>query len=283
MLKEDIDYLTYSLTEIFDNDDNETTEVFHEYTKLTPTSVGDISSRVNQITSDVGLLRMMTRSWKKYAAADKVKLNAEVPLGDISLADAIKYRASLSSYASEFTDGPITVEHLSAVLKHSYGATRYMPSQNKSDEGIYLRSAISAGGLYPLEVYPIVFNVDGIDPGLYHYHMPDHSLHQLRTGNLMAELMETTTYHDLIKNASVLFVITGVWERCLAKYRQRGYRFMMNDAGALLQNLYLTSTSFQLGTCALGGFYDDKLAKVLDVNPLEEPIIIGFLLGNKPA
>jgi hypothetical protein len=65
MLKQDIDYLSYSLTDIFNGDDDEFTETFHEFTKLTPSSVIEISKRVNQITSDIGLMSMMSRSWKK--------------------------------------------------------------------------------------------------------------------------------------------------------------------------------------------------------------------------
>jgi SagB-type dehydrogenase family enzyme len=282
MLKQDIDYLSYSLTDIFDQDDDEFTETFHEFTKLTPTSVIEISKRVNQITSDVGLMSMMSRSWKKYAAAERIAFDKSAPLGEMSLAETLRRRASLSSYATEFAPGPVSFEQLGAILQYSYGATRHMPAKAKNMEGVYLRSAISAGGLYPLEIYPIVFDVDGLQPGLYHYYMPDHALHRLRSGSLMDEVLTTTTYVDLVKNASVLFVVTGVWARTIAKYRQRGYRFMMNDTGALLQNLYLTGTSFDLGTCALGGFYDDRMARLLGVNPLDEPVIIGFLLGRKP-
>jgi len=281
MLKEDIDYLSYSLADIFDGDDNETTEVFHEFSKLTPTSVLDVSQRVNQITSDMGLVRMMSRAWKKYASADKIMLNKDVSLGEMSVEQAIRSRASLSSYSTEFDKGKIDIDTLSGVLKYSYGATRGLKSKVNPNESLYLRSSISAGGLYPLEIYPIVFDVDGLDPGIYHYYMPDHALHKLRDGHLMEELLKTTSYVDLVKNASVAFMITGVWKRPLAKYRNRAYRFMMNDAGALLQNLYLTSTSYDLGTCALGGFYDDKVADLLEVNPHEEPVLIGFLLGNK--
>ncbi len=71
MRMEDIDYLTYALTDVFDTDDYEITEVFHEYSKLNPTTVGNLSQRVQQITHDVGLVRMMARAWKNYPAAEK--------------------------------------------------------------------------------------------------------------------------------------------------------------------------------------------------------------------
>jgi SagB-type dehydrogenase family enzyme len=281
MKMEDIDYLTYALTDVFETDDHEITEVFHEYSKLNPATVGNISRRVQQITHDVGLLRMMTRAWKNYVTADKVALDPQAKLGEMSLTEAILQRASLSTYATSFQpNGVVTKHQLSAILQFSYGATRKI--QAKTGDQIHLRAAISAGSLYPLEIYPLVLNVDGLAPGLYHYYMPEHALHLLRAGDLRAEVMACSSYQDLIRHASVVFVITGVWKRTLVKYQQRGYRFLLNDAGALLQNLYLTTTSFGLGSCALGGFYDDQLANLLDVNPLEEPVLIGFLLGQKP-
>ncbi len=281
MRMEDIDYLTYALTDVFDTDDYEITEVFHEYSKLNPTTVGNLSQRVQQITQDIGLVRMMARAWKNYPAAAKILLDKTAPLGEMSLTEAIVKRASLSSYASSFQPaGAVTLQQLSAILQYSYGATRVL--QAKTGDNIYLRAAISAGSLYPLEIYPLVLNVEGLTPGLYHYLMPDHALHLLRSGDLLAELMACSSYQDLIRHAAVAFVITGVWKRTLVKYQQRGYRFLLNDTGALLQNLYLTTTSFGLGSCALGGFYDDQLAKLLQVNPLEEPVLIGFLLGQKP-
>jgi SagB-type dehydrogenase family enzyme len=281
MRMEDIDFLTYALTDVFDTDDHEITEVFHEYSKLTPMTVANISQRVQQITHDVGLVRMMARAWKNYPAAEKVLLDRQAKLGEISLSDAILQRASLSTYASSFQpEGVVTLKQLSAILQYSYGATRVMTA--KTGDSIYLRAAISAGSLYPLEIYPLVLNVPGLQAGLYHYFMPDHALHLVRSGDLLAELLACSSYKELLQHASVAFVITGVWKRTLVKYQQRGYRFLLNDAGALLQNFYLTSTSFGLGCCALGGFYDDQLAKLLQVNPLEEPVLIGFLLGEKP-
>lgn len=283
MLKKDIDYVSYSFIDIFQKDDNEIVETFHEHTKLTPNSTREIGRRVGEIKSDPNILAMMQRAWKNYPAAVSVPLDKNAPLGTMTLADALKRRASLSTYAASFRPEALRLDALSALLLHSYGATRPQPWKGKFEDGGFGRPVASSGGLYPMEIYPIVLNVEGLERGVYHYDVPQHALQRLRTGDMLDELFECTTYHDLLKNASVLFVLTGVWKRTLSKYRQRGYRFLMHDAGTLLQNLYLNATALELGACALGGLFDDRMARVLDVNPLDEPVLLGFLVGGRPA
>ena len=69
----------------------------------------------------------------------------------------------------------------------------------------------------------------------------------------------------------------------MSKYQHRGYRFAMYDCGALTQSLYLSGTAMGLDTCALGGIYDDEVAAFLGVNPVDEPVQLGFLLGPRGA
>ena len=39
-----------------------------------------------------------------------------------------------------------------------------------------LRPSPSGGGLHALEIYPVVQNMDGLEPGLYHYNPGEHTL-----------------------------------------------------------------------------------------------------------
>jgi len=77
----------------------------------------------------------------------------------------------------------------------------------------------------------------------------------------------------------VILVMTMMFRRNLSKYLFRGYRFIMNDVGAVTQNLYLTGTALKLGTCALGGFMDDELGTLLGIDNVEEAVALCFVLG----
>lgn len=123
----------------------------------------------------------------------------------------------------------------------------------------------------------------GIEPGLYHYRPIEHSLELIRSGDLRAQFAGLSSYQGLCLTSSVALVLTSVLKRTMSKYQHRGYRFAMYDCGALTQSLYLSGTAMGLDTCALGGIYDDEVAAFLGVNPVDEPVQLGFLLGPRGA
>ena len=273
-----LDAQTYALVRVFD-DDNEENETFHEFTKLTPHNVVRIGLRVGEIQSDRSLMALMSRSWKNYADAETVAL-PKPDLGAMTLHDALTARCSVSSDGGSFAPGPISSSDLGTVLAYSYGPTRELRSKRTGTSQM-LRASPSAGALYPLEIYPLIFDCDGLEAGIYHYRVTDHTLELLRGGSPRSAFLETTTYADLVSGAAVALVVTGVFHRTYCKYLHRGYRFLMNDVGALLQSFYLTGTALGLGTCALGGFYDDAVGNLLDLDNVNEAAVICFLLGRR--
>ena len=269
----------YSLVPAFEKDDLSYIETFHEYTKLNRENIGLLSQRVGMIVNDARIRAMMARSWKTYRGYERIPL-PEASLGSMTLADALMQRQSVSSTpGATFSSAPVTVAQLSALLRFSYGVTRSR-SIPGTDQTQHFRTTTSAGGLFPLEIYPLVFNVDGLNQGIYHYRVVDHSLEVVRPEPCLQEFLGLTSYKELCEQASVVFVVSAVFQRNLCKYLHRGYRFLMNDAGALLQSFYLTGTALRLGTCALGGFFDDELGNLVGLNNVDEAPVICFLVGN---
>ncbi len=280
MTAKEVQAVEYSIVSIFDKDDHSVAETFHETTKLNSENISLLSKRVGQIVRDPKIRGMLSHSWKTYRGHPSVAL-PPVDLGSVTLADALNSRESISSRpGASFSGHPLSLAQLSNVLGGSYGLTRSIPISG-TPETQYFRPTTSAGGLYPLEIYPIVFRVDGLDEGVYHYNPKAHCLESVRPGPCLNDFLKVTTYVDMCRNAGVILAVTGVFHRNFSKYLHRGYRFVMNDAGALLQSLYLTGTACGLGTCALGGFFDDDLGNLLGVNNVDEAPLICFLLGEK--
>lgn len=275
----DIEALNYSLVSIFEEDDHSETEIFHEYSKLNRATVAGITERVGTIMRDPKLLQMLTRGWKTYRGHERIALPAP-SLGEMTLEEAVRRRRSVSSEAGVFAEGAMTLEQLSSVLAFSYGVTRTLDVQTQGVKQP-LRATTSAGGLYPLEIYPLAFDVDGLGEGIYHYRVIDHSLEILHPGPCREAFLSATTYRSLSENAAVGLAISAVFPRTLSKYLNRGYRFLMNDAGALLQSLYLAATALGLGACALGGYFDDEMGRFLGLDNVDEAVVICFLLGRK--
>lgn len=271
--------LTYSLVDVFDGD-HEESEVFHEFSKITRQNFARLAERVGTIQRDAKLVGMMGRSWKSYVGSDRVELPPP-SLGAMTVAEALLLRRSVSSDGGVFGTGPVAVAELGAVLAFSYGPTREVKAPGLPNSQL-LRATASAGGLYPLEIYALVFDCEGLAPGIYHYCVVDHALEVLRRGSVKDAFLETTTYVELASSCAVALVVTAVFQRTLSKYLHRGYRFLMNDVGALLQSFYLTGTALDLGTCAVGGFFDDELGDLLAVDGTNEAPVMCFLLGRRP-
>jgi len=70
-------------------------------------------------------------------------------------------------------------------------------AQGIAAEG-HLRTAPSAGALYPLEVYLVAGNADGLEPGAYHYRPKRHELVLVKAGDFRRELDRAALGQDCV-------------------------------------------------------------------------------------
>jgi len=54
--------------------------------------------------------------------------------------------------------------------------------------GFFLRTAPSAGALYPVENYLVVNRVEGIEPGIYHWNLWSRKLELVKAGDWFARV-----------------------------------------------------------------------------------------------
>ncbi|NJD98623.1 SagB/ThcOx family dehydrogenase [Thermococcus sp. LS1] len=168
--------------------------------------------------------------------------------GEMSLEEAIAMRKSIRSYRNE----PLTLEQLSQLLWAAQGITH----GNK-------RSAPSAGATYPFEVYIVVGNVEGLEPGIYHYDPFEHSLTLVKEGDYRRALQKAALDQKWVGNAPVDIVLVAFYERTTSYYGDRGIMYVHMEAGHIGQNIYLQATALGLGTVAVGAFYEDQVAEIL--------------------
>ena len=108
--------------------------------------------------------------------------------------------------------------------------------------------------------------------------MKNHSLEKI--SEVTIEQIRGITNEHWAKKASALIVITGVFERTTIKYTNRGYRYVLLEAGHLAQNFYLIAPSIGLNISALGGYVDNKVNELIDVDGLGESTIYMFAVGE---
>lgn len=183
--------------------------------------------------------------------------------------DIIKRRRSIRN----FVNGELVLEDFSDILFYTAGSTKFLLPKEE-DKRFYP----SAGARYPLEVYPFVFHVKAIPPGGYHYHIKTHSLEKV-LDKLFAKQIFKYVNQEWIEQSVVVLVVTAVFGRTEIKYGNRGYRHILTEYGHMAQNLYLLSQLYNVGCCSVGGFMDDGVNRLLDIDFEDEGVIGVIALG----
>ncbi|MDY6794143.1 MAG: SagB/ThcOx family dehydrogenase [Actinomycetota bacterium] len=208
-------------------------------------------------------------AYKEYAGSRRIELPVPGPREGMDLDEVLRRRTSVRDYNPR----PLRLEDFSYLLWACTGIQRV-------ERGYEFRTAPSAGALYPIETYPVINNVEGLDMGLYHYDIRHHRLEELRKGDLRLDTTRAALGQGICREAAVVLVWTAIFARSKWKYGQRGYRYVYMDAGHIGQNLYLAATGIGLGVCAVGALFDDELNQVLGVDGEEESVIYMATVGR---
>ena len=249
-------------------------ELYHENSKLQPSLPIEMIAHGNYKEAEI---LAMARGYKKYRLSTQIKLLEKENLSPNpnTFDEVVASRRSVRDFGEE----ELSLSDLSKVLHQSYGITGEI---KRPDGGtIPLRSAPSGGALYPAEIYLGIRNVSDIEPGIYHYNVPDHALELLIPGAPTEKLYEVCCQQEYVKKASVVFLISGVLQRTKRKYGERGYRYVLLDVGHLGQNIYLSCTSLNLAVMTTCGFFDDEANKLLRVDGIDETTLYVAFVGKK--
>jgi len=181
---------------------------------------------------------------EKIEVGERIKLPEPIYKSNISVEEALSKRRSIRTYSGE----NLTIEEVSQLLWAAQGITSPWGG----------RTAPSAGALYPLELYLIVGDIEGIDKGVYKYRPEEHELEKVAEGDKRAELAEAAVRQEHVRDAAIDIVFTAVYARTTWKYGERGVRYVYMEAGHAAQNVYLQAVSLNLGTVVIGAFFDDS-------------------------
>lgn len=211
--------------------------------------------------------------FRTYPGSHRVDLPGRDFNLDVSLGTVLEKRRSIR----EFLLKPLNLEVVGRLLHTSYGVRGYRHIDN---QWTYDRPSPSAGGLYPLELYIASQTIENLADGIYHYDARAHQLELIRTGLFHPMLANMTIGQQMICDANLVIIISAIFQRTMWKYGQRGYRYVLIDAGHLGQNLYLNAIALGLGTVAIGGFFDNELNSLIGLPSEEEQIIYLACIGQ---
>jgi len=179
---------------------------------------------------------------------------------DKSIEEALSNRRSTRDYSGD----PLTLGEVSQLLWAAQGIT--------DPRG--LRTAPSAGALYPLEVYVVAGDVVDLSAGVYKYDPHNHELLKVFADDNRADLARAALNQAWVEEAAIDIVFTAIYERTTVKYGERGVRYVHIEAGHAAQNLCLQATAMDLGIVTVGAFHDEQVKEVLNLPDDERPLYI---------
>lgn len=177
------------------------------------------------------------------------------PQGSAPLEKTIAARRSVREFEAE----PLTERQLSQLLWAAQGVT--------GDDG--LRSAPSAGALYPLEIYVATVG------GLFHYGPERHELTAVRAGDPRPAMCRAALRQEAVREAPAVFVIAAVHARMDKKYGKTwSRRYVAMEVGHAAQNLLLQAVALGLGGVPVAAFHEDRVRAALALPKNEDPLYL---------
>ena len=173
---------------------------------------------------------------------DTFKLPAPSLKGEHSLEQLLAQRRS----RREFANTTLILAELGQLLWSAQGIT--------DSQG--LRTAPSAGALYPLELYVVAGRVEGLPVGVYHYQPHPHHLRKISDQDIREKLAEAALSQTWMENAAAVIVFAADYARTARKYGQRAERYVHIEVGHAAQNLFLQAEALSLATVVVGAFSD---------------------------
>lgn len=180
-----------------------------------------------------------------------------------------------------FTGAPISRDDLADILLWTWGQTRFLRYPRTGD--FLVKTSPSGGARHPIEVYPVVLAVDGIEPGIYHYSVRQNQLVALPGGHridLVDLVVELCAGHEWIRDAAAVCFMTAVIERSSWKYtHSHAYRVLHLDAGHLGQTFHLVCTQLGLGPFTFAATCNPAVERVLGIDGIAEIVLYAAAVG----
>ncbi len=188
---------------------------------------------------------------------DLPNLNEWKNIPKTDLTHAIGNRKSHRVYLEQ----SLSLEELAYLLWCTQGL------REKVFNGHAYRNVPSAGCRHALETYLTIFNVDGLDPGMYRYLPLSHQLVFEFADDMLSEKMITASLGQSYPGKSaVTFIWVAIPYRMEWRYGLAAHKVIALDAGHVCQNLYLACEPISAGACAIAAYDQEELDELLGLD-----------------
>jgi SagB-type dehydrogenase family enzyme len=237
-----------------------TFELYHENSKLTNGDI-DLYTWINYVNTDLSVRSVISKPILEYGGLNEIDLPETIKKNPIALQETLAKRRS----ERDFSGAPCAVETFSTLLRDALKEN----IEVVHEDGVKwnFRPYPSGGGLYPIDIYVAIFNVEGIAKGVYLYNPKKHTISELDNNNDLS-LIENglpTLKKELDTTAFLIFLVSDL-EKMAFKYQERAYRFALLECGHISQNLLLCATALNIKSFPVGAYLDNEINLFLDLD-----------------
>ena len=205
-----------------------------------------------------------------------IKLPTFNSITDTKYAQLLDTRRSVRTYASD----RLTQAQLAFML-WSVNGIQYTRGNVSS-----FRPVPSGGARHPFETYFTVRDVEGLEPGLYHY-LPALDIGSKDvTVQYIAPLPNyEPTITDMLAGqawaakAPVVLFYTCMPYKAEWRYHEMSHRVMLIDLGHMGQNAMLSAAALGLGSCCMAAYNQESCDAVIGIDGQEEYTVYAVSVG----
>lgn len=172
------------------------------------------------------------------------------------------------------------------LLQRTFGAQEV---RRVGDDGyVFKKLSPSGGALHPVEAYVLAQRVEGVAPGLYHYHPSRHQLEPVQPMSAAQAAAVATQFvadQQWFADAPMLVVMAARVERNFWKYRnhQKALKAITLDAGHLSQTFYLLAAEAGMSAFITAAVNDVDIERALALDHLSDAVIAVCGCGPQAA
>ncbi|BDD12303.1 hypothetical protein FUAX_47350 (plasmid) [Fulvitalea axinellae] len=256
---------------------------FIESSKVKSYDLADFGRHIGTVMSSGYHMRQIIGTSVELGNTEKVALNTETKNED--RVKELRRIQNERKSTRAFGKG-MDLDDLSALLLNSYFV---IDGSKASDRAPARRSIASGGAVYSIDQYFINLNVVGLERGVYYYNLQQERLDKLPIYDGKESLFEKrfadAFYTNIRKDwdfdsAGGVLVSVATLSRASCKYKDRGVRFALMDAGSIMQNVHLAAAALDLAVCANGGYLDDQIGELLGLIEPDEIALNTMIVGR---
>jgi SagB-type dehydrogenase family enzyme len=174
-------------------------------------------------------------------------------------------------------DEPIALSQIADCFLFSLAITAVIEDPDIVD--LPLKMTPSGGARNPFEGYLLARNVEGLEPGVYHYSAMERTLGLVGTGP-PPPLPELLAGQDWTATAAAVILLVAHFERPMWKYHDgTAYRVTAIEAGHIAQNIMLVATHHGLVANPTGAMDFQKVEETLGVSGPTHAVLYALVLG----